>query len=639
MLVHKREEAAQQPDDGQPVLPGRSRAVTVAALTLMAIQLIWMTALLTHTFFRQDDYFYLYRGFRSGMGWHYLMWEDAGQLMPFGMALFWVLAKLSLYNWPLAALSIIALWAATSLALLRVLRTLFGNRPEILVLLALFLFSPLEIAGVSWWSWALIILPVELAVCMAVDAHVRYLRGGRMRNAVAAGGWLVVGMAASDKGAVVPLALFALTWAFFVAGPLASSAVAAAVRYWRAWLLYGAVLAAWAAVYVSQMSGSSVRPHNPGPVSNVVDYVSTATGTTLLPSAMGGPWRWSTLGYSMVNPPAALQQLSWAVAAIVVVVSCARRVHAWRAWAILAGWLVTADILPVVLGRLGATVPASLIALQARYLADAVPLLAICTGLAFLPLAQEHDAIRLRLPSIRPVAFIVLGVYLAGSFWSLQSFESQNNAGATAARSYIATARVAVADAPRGTLIVDGATPPWIVAHWIFGPYSYTSQVIGPIAHGEPAKHLLWTAAPRGVPGNLMMFNTEGQLRPAVVAGPLSGPPVKAPGKAARPRCWGVTSAGTSIPVRGSLYRWAWFVRLDYSGPATAAAVSYGGTWVDVALPAGTHAYYVPVVGGGSAVSVRLAGPAPGWCLSGLAVGSMQPAASGPAIPAAPVDG
>ena len=107
------------------------------------------------------------------------------------------------------------------LALLRVLRTLFGDRPAILIPLAVYLFCPLALAAVDWWSVAVQTLPLELSIFMAVDAHVRYLRGGRMRTAVAAAGWLLLGMATAQKGAVTPLLLFALTSAFFVRGALA----------------------------------------------------------------------------------------------------------------------------------------------------------------------------------------------------------------------------------------------------------------------------------------------------------------------------------------------------------------------------------------------------------------------------------
>ena len=611
----------------------RTHGVTLAAATLIVIQLLWMGDLLAHSYFRQDDYSFLYRGLQSGFGWNYLMGEPAGQLMPLGKALFWVLARISLYNWPLACVITLVLLAATSLAMLRMLRTLFGNRPAILALFAVFLFSPLQLAGTSWWSWALIILPVELALCMAVDAHVRYLRDGRMRYAAAAAGWLLVGMAASDKGAVVPLVLFGLTCAFFVAGPWAAATVTTVVRYWRVWLLYGIVLAAWGAAYLSQLSGAEIKPSIPGSASNVLDFVSTLTGTVLLPAAIGGPWRWSAIGYSIVNPPAALQQLSWAVFAIVVVVSCTRRVRAWRAWAILAGWIVAADIVPVVFGRLGQVVPASLLGMQTRYLEDAAPVLALCTGLAFLPLLQEQGAIRFRLPAARPAAVLVLGVCLIGSFWSLQSFESQNNATATAARSYIATARAAVADAPPGTLIVDGPTPASVMNPGIFGPFGYTSQVIGAIARGEPAKHLSWTSSPSGVPGNLMIFNNLGQLLPATVQGPVSWPPPP------RESCWNVTAAVLRIPLNGSPWRWLWTARVDYSGPSSVLEVSYGGNWSKVAVPAGAHVAYIPVLGQGDELSVRLAQPGPTLCITSVTVGAWHPVQSGLAIPAAAVPG
>ena len=320
---------------------------------------------------------------------------------------------------------------------------------------------------------------------MAVDAHVRYLRGGRRRNAVAAAGWLLIALAASDKGVVVPLLLFGLTAAFFTPGRWPAAVVRAAVRYWRLWLVYVILMAAWGAVYVTHLSGSAVKPDS---ASDVLNFVSTFTGTNLLPAVFGGPWRWSTTGYNIVNPPAALQQLSWAVAIVVVVVSCARRVRAWRAWALLAAWIVAADIVPIVLGRLGG-ISTSLVAVQARYLMDATPVLALCIGLAFLPVAgpsmAEPDVIRFRLPAARSAVLVTMSFFLVGSFWSLQAFESLNSAAATAARYYIATARVAVADAPRGTMIVDGPTPASVMDPGIFGLYGNTSFVIGAIARSD----------------------------------------------------------------------------------------------------------------------------------------------------------
>jgi hypothetical protein len=627
---------------------GHVNGVTLAAVTLIAIQLLWMAALLAHSYFRQDDYFTFDRALASGFTWKYLMLVSAGHMAPFAFAMSWVLATVSVYNWWLTCVVVVALVAAASFALLRVLRTLFGDRPAILIPLVVYLFSPLALAAVAWWSVAAQTLPLELSIFMAVDAHVRYLRSGRMRSAVAAAGWLLLGMATVEKGALIPLLLLALTSAFFVEGSWGVAAVRAVRRYWRAWLLYGVLLAGYCVVFFIRLPGSTSPPSGPGPVSRVFSFVSTLAGTTVLPGALGGPWRWTVIGngYPQASPPTALQQLSWAIALLVVVVSCAYRVRAWRAWAILLGWVAVADVLPVVIGRL-ATLPATLLGLQARFVTDAAAVLALCLGLAFLPLAGEQGAYRLRLPatapagsavwtgraawSARAATVLVLAAFLAGSFWSLQALEASTHT--QAARSYIATARVAVAQAPRGTLIVDRPTPAMIMDPFFFYPQGYTSYVIGALARTDPDRHLSWTVSPHGVVRGLMIFDAQGRLRPAVMAGVSSGPPPSGQ------RCWNVTSAGTSVPLSGRLFRWPWTVRLDYSGPATVLALRLGENWTGVTLPAGAHAVYVPLVGVGKEVTVRLAGPWPAKCLTGITVGSWRPDQSGQAIPAAPVPG
>jgi hypothetical protein len=105
--------------------------------------------------------------------------------------------------------------------------------------------------------------------------------------------------------------------------------------------------------------------------------------------------------------------------------------------------------------------------------------------------------------------------------------------------------------------------------------------------------------------------------------------------------------------VHAALFPWAWTVRLDYAGPAAVLALRLGGKWAEMALPAGTHAIYVPLAGSGKQITVRLAGTAPAilgsalapagivpaGCLTGVTVGIWQPARSGPAFPAAPVSG
>src|SRR5262249_61473957 len=179
------------------------------------------------------------------------------------------------------------------------------------------------------------------------------LRGGRFRSALAAAGWLLLGMAAMDKGAVVPLLLFTLTSAFFVEGRWAVAAVRAVRRYWRAWVLYGALLAAYGVVLAIRLLGSGAPAASPAAAS-LASFASTLVETTLVPGLLGGPWRWLSFGSVMANPPVARQQLCWAGARLVVISSCASRRRAWRAWGSLCGWGLAAVIWPHATCRRGA---------------------------------------------------------------------------------------------------------------------------------------------------------------------------------------------------------------------------------------------------------------------------------------------
>ena len=651
----------------------RANGLTMAAAALIAVQLWWNAALLAHTYFRQDDFRTFDRALSNGFSWHYLMLVDAGHMAPLNFAVAWVLARVALYNWLLASGVILLFVAAASFALLRVLRTLFGNRWAILIPLGLYLFSPLALAGVGWWSVAIETLPLNLAVFMALHAHIRYLRGGRLRDAAVAGGWLLLGMATMEKGTVIPLLLLAVTSGFFVEGRWAAATLTALIRYWRAWLLYAALVAGYCVIFFLQLPTSRNQPGSPGSFSRLIDFVSSLVGSTLLPGAAGGPWRWLVFGsgYAEASPPPGLQQLSWVLAAAVVVVSCVYRVRAWRAWAILFGWIAVADILPVAIGRLGGAPPA-LLGMQTRYLADAAPILALCAGLAFLPVAGRPETSRFQLPAspaagragaltspvviqrLRALTAVLLGVLLIGSFWSLKTLEAATNT--RPARSYIATAQAAVAQAPRGTLIVNTPTPAMIMDPIFFWASGHTSQVIGAIARDSPGSHLSWTLSPRGDSGHLMIFDSLGRLWPVAVDGPASGPPpakpaaahpakhpgrkaAKKPAKQTASNCWAVTAGGVRIPLHGSLYRWPWTARLSYSGPATVLAASLGERWRSVPVPAGTHVVYLPVTGSGNVISVRQLGAAPGLCVTGVTVGSLQPDHTGPPIPATPVAG
>ena len=153
-----------------------------------------------------------------------------------------------------------------------------------------------------------------------------------------------------------------------------------------------------------------------------------------------------------------------------------------------------------------------------------------------------------------------------------------------------------------------------------------------------PSQQLTWRQALHGVTAGPLIFDARGQLWPATVTGQFSwpGPRVKT-GPFAGQYCWRVTAAGTSVPLLGSLYRYAWTIRVAYTGSAGGLTVGFGGGDSTVALPSGTHMAYVTVVGGGKAVTVR--SPDGPLCVTGITVGALAPDTTGQPIPPVPVAG
>jgi hypothetical protein len=612
-----------------------SHPVVLTGLGLIACQLGWTAYLLTRSYFRQTDFLLLDRALREGFGWKYLMWPNSGHLMPAGLAVTWALARTSLYNWPAASVVVILLTAAASLAMLRMLLTVFarpagGITPGVLFPLAIYLFLPLSVSALSWLSVGLRILPFQVAMFLAVDAHVRYLRSRRNRHLIAAAVWLLAGMASADQGALVPFLLFALTVAYFEPGQWRDVARQAATRYWRAWLLYGALLAAYCAVFFLQLHSYGVNVPGPGKTISLYQFAGTVFGTGLLPAMAGGPWEWAVSGYAQAGPPVAAEYLSWVVAGIVVVASCFYRTTAWRAWAILLGWVLAACVLPVALG--GFALPVTEVGAQTGYLANATGVLALSAGLAFLPVGEA--------PAAAPRALRLVGVlafccFAAGVAASLPDFVAATSAAAT--RSYVANARAALAQAPRGTLVVDGPTPATIMASSFFPGQADTAVVLGSLARNPRSARLSWVTALNGVypGGGPMTFDTDGVLRPVTVTGVRSLPAPR-PARA----CWSATTTGVSVPLEGTLYPWPWTLRLAYSGPAGVLTVTFGDGAQTILVPAGSHVAYLAVTGSGDAVDVLFtAASGDPLCVTGITVGLVNPDQAGPGIPASPAAG
>jgi hypothetical protein len=626
----------------------RRNYVLTAGLVLVVAEVIWKALFLSHMYFSQDDFVNLDIAIKSPLDWRYLSLIGAGHLFPGVRALTWVLARVSLYDWGLDAGVALLLVAAASLALLRLLRILFGDRPAILIPLAVYALTPLTVPDLGWWWCAIESLPLQLAIFMTLAAHVHYVRTGRNVHLVAAASWLAIGMLFFEKGFILAPLMFAITAGFLTGARSWLTGAAVALRtYARAWLVYGALMVGYAVMFFVAFSSSAQQAQAPTSASAVLSVGSTLIRDTFVTGAFGGPWHWLPLPdgqQALAQPPSFIVLLCGVATIALLAVSVLLRPLALRAWAILLGWVVIADVLPLVIGRLSGGLQGFL-GLETRYLADAACVLAICVGLAFLPVigsteveAASHPrrtptaAQRLRVvlaadQNLRYAGAVLVAVFVVSSIWSVHAYQA-STPGSAAARTYVTNIKKAVRVVPRGTTVLDQFMPQQLVEGLFGKPYALESSVIGDLEQGKLAGKVDWVSNTKGTIDDLRVFGSDGELYPAVIEGVYS---VNRTGTGFK-GCWPARKGHVVVRFQRTTGIYDWTLRLTYiwgSAPST-LSVHYGGLVRQLAVKKGVHNAYLPVNGQVTKFVVSGFG-ATGLCVTGAESGIIVP--FGPAIP------
>jgi hypothetical protein len=628
----------------------RGRGVVVVGVVLVGLSLIWKALFLGHYYFWQDDFHFFELALGNSLTWKYLTYVGAGHMFPAVYALLWVWTRASLYNWSSASAIMIFFLAAGGLAGLRLLRTLFGNRPAILVPLLLYLLSPLTMPDIRWWTAAIESVPLQPVIFLALTSQVHYVRTGRFRHALAAAAWLVVGLLFFEKAVAIPVLLFLVTSGFLMDdGNWLRSAGRCLVKYWPSWLLELVILGIYAFVLRDALKTSSQQPGVPATAGGAFTFGWDLLKDTFVPGAFGGPWTWfpqpATGGaeYAYSAPPQVLVWLSLIAAACIIMASVWARRYAWRAWAILGVWFVGADVFPVIIGRIALlnTGGAALLALETRYVADAVPILAICLGLAFLPVDGRPDLRQKRRMATvegvgvqpgRMVAAGLVGAFVIGAVFSVQAFQSHTTS--LPVKIFLANAQAAVAEAPAGTVIMDQPVPDDLMIA-TFGVARDDSRVIGIMESAADKARISWTTAPSGTIDHLMVFGADGRLYQADIYGVGSVPLV-----AGQQRCYVARNGKLVIRFAAATLRGTSLLRMGYLAAKAVngepITIKYGGITQRLIIKAGLHDAYMPVRG--SVRSVTFSGApvtGPGLCIGGMKAGIVVPSPTGLTIPAA----
>jgi hypothetical protein len=282
---------------------------------------------------------------------------------------------------------------------------LFGRRPSVLVLTALYALNPLVVANLTWLTTAACLVPAELAAIVAIHLHVRYTVTGQLRSAAGAGVALLAGMCFWEKTAIVGLILPILSLGYLSTGTPRQRLGALAGR-WRGWLLTAVPPLLFVAYFVANHYGGAARSISAG---DLVDALKTAWLRMVAPSLFGGPWTW-------FDTPSAF--VSWSSPTDTVVVlsqlgSAGLVVLGWRrtgarslwAWSIPAVSVVVGTAM-IAIGRYAAF--GDLISVTMRYSFDFALVLVLGVALALVPSSAEAIAARVNRPpapsSVTPAA-------------------------------------------------------------------------------------------------------------------------------------------------------------------------------------------------------------------------------------------
>ena len=381
--------------------------LTQAALVLIAVQTLircWQTF---GGNWWQDDFVFLRLARDLGLTGEYLGHIHNGHIQPIGFLLSWVGAQFPGHYWP-AALFIVVMQLAGSIAIWRLLVLLVGVRPGMLVGLAVYLFTPLAVPTVTWWASTIITVPLHFCMAAAALCHLRWWRGDGRRWLLGAFGALLLGFAFSEKAVVIPVFVVLVGWMSARERPWPY--VRSQLRQLPVYLLYAVPAAAYLVGYFTLVE----LPDNSSQSLGDFWALTQAQVLDVFPvGIIGGPWTDASPG-STLFPPSSAFVLGVAAQVFLVVALLgwwrrgARSLLVWSG--LLAYLLLNVAITAVGRGRWG-----DLIGQDPRYLSDALPVAAVAFALLLTPIRPATVPLDRWLRRHGPVVALVVSVLVFNS--------------------------------------------------------------------------------------------------------------------------------------------------------------------------------------------------------------------------------
>lgn len=597
--------------------PLRSAFLVITVLAL-AVRL----SVVKDSFFITDDFMLSARAMENPLSWTYLTRVHTGHFEPIGFAVMWILAHFAPLSWGWTCVALLAGQALLSVMVWKLLVELFDRRPLILVPYALFSFTPLTMPGFTWLAAAIIWLPLMISIAGAMRWHARYVRSGRPLDAVITGLWFVGGLASFEKIVVyLPFAV-AFTVALAPSTPLnVGGLYRLARRTWVVWLAYLVASLAYLFIYLhgtlEDDASAAFVPPKAGPLS---DFVFFSLFRTFIPGVFGGPWNWqpNSYGLALVDSPRAFDWACWILAAAVVVGSLILRRNVGRFWFALLVY-IAGSIAAVAVGRVG--FGGAILALEVRYLADAVVPLVVVIGACLLPLKGEASpwtplaarmneawAARARIGTLLGAGVLVVGL----SFHAMGGYATFSTANP--GRGFVSNTKASLASIPKDAQIYDTEMPGQLIGP-LFASYNLVSRYLSPLVTDE-RRGDLYTRRSFTKP---YVINNVGQLVPMSIT-------AAATSKTRSNQCVAVKNGEVNLPLQAPLFEWGWAVRIGYLSDAEATAtVHLGEAQQDIQVTKGLGEVYVSLVAAGDSIRITDIPAGVNFCVGDVQVGQPTP--------------
>lgn len=589
-----------------------ARWVRVAALVMVAVQVGIRWRLLAGRDYYSDDFRLLHLADVGSLwSWSYLSTDYDGQFMPGALLLAGIVERVGPLEWWAAATTLVVMQALASLALLRLLRLLLGDRPLLLVPLTFGLFTPLTLGSTTWWAAGLNSLPLQIGLACFLAEAVLLTRTGARRHALR--GTLVFALTLPFyvKAVILPWVGFGIVVLLLLRESGRFSPGAALRRASSLWLGSLVVTGVWAVAYLRTRGRD---PVNSGGLDGVVETIRAGL-RVLAASLFGGPADWST--EPPWTPIAAPQP--WAVAAggglllLAFAWTCLRRRGALAVWVLVAAE-VTVGLVLAAAAR-GALGLADVLPLACRYYAaESVVLPVAAALLATMPSRHARRGADQQCPPRTPRWAVAATAAATALFCAVALLTTVQYARAwrtDPSGAYLAAARASLAEAGPAPMLDQQL--PGDVLWTLFFPSNQLSTALSPLADRPPVE--AWTS-------DLRVLDQDGHLRAAEVepgVTVLDGP---APGCG-----WPVAAgADTAVDLSGPILSWEWTARLDYVAARdgwVTVVMATDGAPVRAPVRAGDHTLFLRITGGGPALRVTAETPDLGLCVDDGAVGDV----------------